>query len=244
MDLFNMRSGLPFAWLSTNHSSYNENILFELTMADRSDGILISVIRFSHEKLGLSPNQISTIGFIVGLLAAVLVTFGFIEAGLIVLAFSQIIDGVDGGVARCYNLQSPKGQMFEVVYDRLNELVVFLALAFIGQTSYLMVVLAYIAILLVTIIEPLSKFDPGFKRFMLYFGYLATIIFNIRGFELAMHVIFFANLIGFILGTIIVDYRLQKAIDTQAIIRRESEIASGIQAFPDDPPSFLSKLFS
>jgi archaetidylinositol phosphate synthase len=213
-------------------------------MAQRSDGILSIIIRFTHEKLGLSPNQISTIGFVVGLIAACLVVAGFLEAGLIALALSQIIDGVDGGVARRYNLQSSKGQMLEVTYDRLNELTMFLALAFTSQASYLMVVLAFVAILLVTIVEPMSKFDPGFKRFMIYFGYLATVIFHIKGFELAMHVIFFANLIGFVVGTIIVDYRLQREIDTQAIIRRERERTMGLSPFPDDPPSFLSKLFS
>lgn len=213
-------------------------------MGKESDGILRILIRFVHEKLGLSPNQISTIGFFVGMIAALLVGAGFLLPGLIVLAVSQIIDGLDGGVARRYNLQSPKGRMLETIYDRLNELAIFLALAYVGQVSYLIAVLAFIAILLVTMVEPFSKFDPGFKRFMIYFGYFATMFFHIKGFEVAMHVIFFANLIGFIVGTIMVDYRLQREIDSQAIIRRETELTLGVPQPPDDPPSFLSKLFA
>ena len=213
-------------------------------MGKESDGMLSLLIRFVHESLGLSPNQISTIGFVVGIAAAALVVAGFLVPGLIVLAISQIIDGLDGGVARRYGLQSATGQLLEVIYDRLNELAMFLALAFVGLVSFKMVGLAFIAILLVTSIEPMSKFDPGFKRFMIYFGYLATILFNIRGFEVAMHVIFFANLIGFVVGTIMVDYRLQQEIDTQAILRREVETTLGVPQPPDDPPSFLSKLFS
>jgi phosphatidylglycerophosphate synthase len=209
-----------------------------------SDKILKLPVKFLHETLGLSPNQVSTVGFVVGLIAAALAASGFLIYGLITLAISQIVDGLDGGVARTYGLQSERGQMFEVVYDRLNELAIFLALAYAGYVSYFMAVLAFVAILLVTIVEPMSKFDPGFKRFMIYFGYLATILFHIRGFELAMNVIFFANLISFAAGTIIVDYRLQQKIDTQAIIRREQERRMGIVPFPDDPPSFLSKLFS
>jgi phosphatidylglycerophosphate synthase len=209
-----------------------------------SDKILNFLIGFLHEILGLSPNQISVAGFIVGIIAAVLVAAGFLVPGLIVLAISQIIDGLDGGVARRYNLQSEKGQMFEVIFDRLNELAIFLALAFIGQASYFMAILAFVVILLVTIIEPMSHFDPGFKRFMIYFGYLVTILFHVRGFEIALNVVFFANLIGFVVGTVMVDYRLQKEIDTQAIVRREREIALGMPQPPDDPPSFLSKLFS
>lgn len=213
-------------------------------MSKTSDGILGGLIRFMHETLGFSPNQISTIGFVVGMIAALLVVIGYLVPGLIVLAVSQIIDGLDGGVARRYNLQSKKGQMFEIIYDRLNELAIFLALVYIGEVSFMMAVLAFVAILLVTIIEPMSKFDPGFKRFMIYFGYLATILFHFRGFEVAMHVIFFANLTGFCVGTIIVDYRFQQEIDNQAILRRETEKAMGIPQPPDDPPSFLSKLFS
>ncbi len=213
-------------------------------MRKGSDSILGFLIRFMHETLGLSPNQISTVGFIVGIVAAAIVVGGMLVPGLLVLGLSQIIDGLDGGVARRYNLQSEKGQMLEVIYDRLNELAMFLALAFTGFVSYTMVGLAFIAILLVTIIEPMSQFDPGFKRFMIYFGYLATILFSIRGFEVAMHVIFFANLTGFVVGTIMVDYRLQREIDTQWIARHNTEIAMGIPQPPDDPPSFLSKLFS
>jgi phosphatidylglycerophosphate synthase len=213
-------------------------------MSKVSDGILHLLIRFIHEKLGLSPNQISTMGFIVGMIAALVVGMGILLPGLIILAVSQIIDGLDGGVARRYNLQSSQGQMLETIYDRLNELAIFLALAYVGQVSYLMAILAFIAILLVTMVEPLSKFDPGFKRFMIYFGYLATVLFHIKGFEVAMHVVFFANIIGFIIGTILVDYRFQQEIDTQAIIRRENELTLGIPQPPDDPPSFLSKLFA
>lgn len=213
-------------------------------MASNTDTILSLPIRIVHERLGLSPNQLSTIGFVVGTVASIVVAGGGIVLGLSLLAISQIIDGLDGGVARRYNLQSKSGQMLEVIYDRLNELSIFLALAYIGQVTYFMALMAFSAILLVTIIEPKSKFDPGFKRFMVYFGYLATVLFHVKGFQLAMHVVFWANLIGFVIGTILVDYRLQREIDTQAIIRREREIAAGIPQPPDDPPSFLSKLFS
>ncbi|HUL45108.1 MAG TPA: CDP-alcohol phosphatidyltransferase family protein [Bacteroidota bacterium] len=213
-------------------------------MSKKSDGILDGLITLFHERLGLSPNQISAIGFVIGLVAALLVGLHFLLTGLIVMALSQIVDGLDGGVARKYHLQSDRGQMLEVVFDRLNELTMFLALAVTEYVTYGMAALAFSAILLVTVVEPKSKFDPGFKRFMLYFGYLVTLIFQVKGFQIAMHVIFFANLIGFAVGTILVDYRLQAEIDAQAILRREREVALGIPQPPDDPPSFLSKLFS
>jgi phosphatidylglycerophosphate synthase len=213
-------------------------------MAQKSDSILSIPIRFVHERLGLSPNQVSTVGFLIGVVAALLVAVGFLVLGFVVMAISQIVDGLDGGIARRYNLQSQTGQMLEIVYDRLNELAMFLALAYTGHVTLLIAVLAFVAILLVTLVEPFSKFDPGFKRFMLYFGYLATVLFDVRGFQIAMNVVFFANLIAFVVGTIIADYRLQAEVDRQSIIRRTQEIAVGIPQPPDDPPSFLSKIFS
>jgi phosphatidylglycerophosphate synthase len=213
-------------------------------MGRESDSFLRVPIVFAHEKLGLTPNGISTLGFVIGMVAAGLVAAGFLLSGLIVMALSQIIDGLDGGVARRYNLQSSTGRMLETVYDRLNELAIFLALAFTGYATYTMVGLAFIAILLVTILEPFSGFDPGFKRFVIYFGYAAMMLLHLPGFQIALQVIFFANLAGFAAGTIMVDYRLQEEIDRQAILRRQREVESGITQPPDDPPSFLSKLFS
>ncbi|HUN66454.1 MAG TPA: CDP-alcohol phosphatidyltransferase family protein [Bacteroidota bacterium] len=213
-------------------------------MSSRSDTILNIPIRFFHETLGLTPNQISAVGFVIGIVAAAVVAAGHVLDGLLLMALSQIVDGIDGGVARTYNLQSPLGRKLEVVFDRTNEFAMFAALAFTGEISWTIAWLAAAAILLVTILEPLSGFDPGFKRFMLYFGYLAGYFFNVRGFQIALNVVFFANLAAFALGTIMVDYRFQREIDNEAILRREREIALGIPQPPDDPPSFLSRLFS
>ena len=213
-------------------------------MGKASDGILQIPIRFAHETLGLSPNQLSVGGFVIGLIAAAAVASGLLLPGLVLLAGSQIVDGLDGGVARRYGLVSEHGKLLETVFDRLNELAIFLALAYAGYASYFMAVLAFVAILLVTIVQPMSDFDPGFKRFMIYFGYSAMTLFHVNGFELALHVVFIANLLGFLIGTIVVDYRLQKEIDTQVIMRREAERAMGVLGLPEDPPSFLSKLFS
>ena len=209
-----------------------------------SDRILNPLIELAHDRLGLSPNQVSTSGFAVGLLAAISVALGRIDLGMLVMALSQIIDGLDGGIARRYTLGSPRGATLEVVYDRLNELTMFLALVVAGKASLRMALLAYSAILILTAVERKSHFDPGAKRFMLYFGWLAERLFAVPGFELALHVVFFANLAGAAVGMVIAEYRLQKQIDAQAIREREAMRALGNPMPADDPPTFLSRLFS
>jgi len=213
-------------------------------MSNLSDRLLRTPVYVAHEVLGLTPNQISVCSLIVALAAAAGIATGHLFGGFVLLAVSQILDGVDGGVARIYRLQSEEGKRIDMMFDRVSECAVFLALAWRGFVSYELVVLALIAILLITLQEPFTGFDPGFKRFVLYFGYLVSATTSLNGFSIAMNVIFFANLAGFAAGTILADYRLQMEIDAEAMIRREIEIAAGIPRPPDDPPSLLSRIFS
>jgi phosphatidylglycerophosphate synthase len=213
-------------------------------MGKESDGILKFPIVVAHEKLHLSPNQLSLIGLGLGIAAAALVFRHELAAGMGLMALSQVVDGLDGGVARRYNLKSPSGKRTEMLCDRLCEGAMLLALALVGYAAVPTAALAMTAILCVTIVEPFSGFDPGFKRFVLYFGYAATVLFDVRGFQIAMQVIFWANLSAAAFGMILADYRLQEEIDRQAMLRREREIRSGVPQPPDDPPSFLSRIFS
>lgn len=209
-----------------------------------SDRILNPLIALAHDRLGLSPNQVSTSGFVVGLLAAICVALGRIDLGMLLMALSQIVDGVDGGIARRYNLGSPRGATLELAYDRLSELTMFLALVAAGKASLRIALLAYAAILILSAVERKSHFDPGAKRFMLYFGWIAERLFAVPGFELALNVVFFANLAGAAVGMVIAEYRLQKQIDAQAIREREEMRSLGHLLPADDPPTFLSRLFS
>jgi phosphatidylglycerophosphate synthase len=213
-------------------------------MRKKSDAILNALISILHERMGLTPNAISGIHLGLGVAAAAAVAGGWLGAGMVLLAASQIADGLDGGVARRYGLQSEYGKVIEVVVDRSCEVLFFLALVFAGLASLKIALLAMAAVFLVTAVEPYSQFDPGFKRFMMYFGYALTVGFGVAGFEIALNVVFFANLAGFAIGTIMADYRFQGRVDAEAIARREFEIAAGISRRPDDPPSFLSKLLS
>ncbi len=213
-------------------------------MRKYSDMIFTWLIKLFHEVFGLTPNQVSFFSLIVGIAAAVTTAFGFVFEGLLLMALSQIIDALDGGIARSYNLQSAVGAKLELYFDRACEAMMFAALVIIGKTDLLTTSLAFAAIILVTIVEPYSHFDPGFKRFMLYFGWLLEQLFNVHGFEIAMTVIFFANLTVFAAGTIMAEYRFQREVDAHAMAEREALVAAGIPLPPDDPPSLISRIVS
>lgn len=213
-------------------------------MRRKVDAVLGGLIVFLHERLGLSPDAISVAGLIAGIASGAAVVAGELRAAMALLALSQLLDGLDGGVARRYGLQSERGRRMETIIDRLCEAIFFLALAAAGLATFRIALLAMAAILLITWVEPLSKFDPGFKRFMMYFGFILHEYAGAPGFQIALTVVFLANLAAFAAGTIIADYRFQREVDEQAITRRRHDAAAGLAPLPDDPPSLLSKLFS
>ena len=66
--------------------------------------------------------------------------------------------------------------------------------------------LALVAILLMTSIADRSKLDPGVKRFALYFGVWLP-------FPLIFSVIFLVNLTAYVVGLLIIDCRFQQKMD-------------------------------
>lgn len=179
--------------------------------ADRSlrslnDRIYRPVLRLLHEVLGLSPTGVTYISLVLSLAAAVAIALQHLHAGLILMAVSQIFDGLDGGIARMYGLGSPAGQRLDTYADRIGEVAIFAAFAVAGTVSVKLVILALVAIALVTSIEAKSGFDPGFKRFVLYFGLWFP-------YPTLFTVIYAANTAVYVIGLLIIDCKFQVKMD-------------------------------
>ena len=85
-------------------------------------------------KIGITPNMVTTIGFLGNLAAAVVFVYaaiagnGSVDCSLVgiaglVLILSSLFDMLDGQVARLGNMQSTFGAMYDSVLDRYSELV-------------------------------------------------------------------------------------------------------------------------
>lgn len=86
-------------------------------------------------RAGLSPNQLSVAGFLIGVLAAVL--FGLGEprwAGLAIL-ICGLFDVVDGAVARLSRTVTQFGGFLDSVLDRLSDSVILIGIMFGGLAS-------------------------------------------------------------------------------------------------------------
>jgi phosphatidylglycerophosphate synthase len=78
--------------------------------------------------LGINPNLLTLVGFLITLIAAVCFSRGkFTEAGLTII-LAGIFDMLDGRVARITNSVTKFGAFFDSVLDRYSDLVIFLGL--------------------------------------------------------------------------------------------------------------------
>jgi len=110
-------------------------------------------------KLGLTPNAVTTIGFILNIGVAVIFVIGAEEgnrgdltyvgwAGGLIL-FAGLFDMLDGQVARLGNMKSTFGALYDSVLDRYSELIMFLGICYylVAHHYFLSSIFAFIAMI-------------------------------------------------------------------------------------------------
>ena len=175
-------------------------------MRPLADRLAAPVARFLHERLGLSPAQLSWAAFGLSLGAGLGIAAHHLVTGLVLMAAGQVVDGVDGAVARRYGLQSEAGHRLDTLLDRVSESAIFLAFAAAGLVPAFHALLALAAILLLTTVCDRSGLDPGVKRFALYFGAWVP-------YPTLFLIVFGVNLAAYVVGLLIIDFRFQERMD-------------------------------
>jgi len=213
-------------------------------LADRLARPLVRVLR---ERLGLSPTQLTWAAFSASAAAAVLIASRRVAAGLALMALGQILDGLDGAMARQYQLASAEGHRLDTALDRASETLIFLAFPIARLVPLGHALLAVAAVLLLTTVCDRAGFDPGFKRFVLYFGAWIP-------YPTLFAIIFGVNLAGYVIGLLIIDCQFQVRMDrlggdldtvaSRAVAEEESYRLSAIGYQPrrkrpaEPPPAF------
>jgi phosphatidylglycerophosphate synthase len=104
-------------------------------------------------KVGFSANAVTILAFVVGLVSAVLVALRLPVVAVAVLWISGLLDAVDGTISRKTGTSSPLGTLMDVVFDRIVEISVLMALIFIEPE-----LAVYVAIVNATIILTMVVF--------------------------------------------------------------------------------------
>lgn len=110
-------------------------------------------------KLGLTPNAVTSIGFVLNVGVAVIFVLGAEEgnrgdltyvgwAGALIL-FAGLFDMLDGQVARLGNMKSVFGALYDSVLDRYSELIMFLGICWylVAHHYFLSSLFAFIALI-------------------------------------------------------------------------------------------------
>jgi len=159
-----------------------------------------TIIRY---KLSLTPNQMSLITFLIGILASPFYIFGFPMIGGILAQLSSILDGVDGELARIRNVRTKSGGYLDTVLDRFVDFSVIISLTYFtaqyyGNTSfiYLLGILALAGTFLCTYVH------VAFKAYCSKEIASITKIPHIASRDIRLFVIFLGSVLGLYIETL------------------------------------------
>ena len=173
-------------------------------------------------KIPLSPNQVSIISFVLGLISALLYVLGMPIPAAIMVQASSIIDGVDGELARLLGLTSRVGAFLDAILDRFVDIAIIASLTYYVSTlgiieAKLLVVVSMLALsgdLLVSYIHARGEASLGVHPSRI------GIIPNFSSRDVRLFIIFVGTLIGMYIETLIVvatlsyAYVISKFIDS------------------------------
>jgi len=99
-------------------------------------------------KIGITPNIISGLSFLLALISGILFFFGYLLQPALMLALSGLADSIDGIVARELDVSSKPGDFIDHTLDRFSDTSILLGIIYSGNVSVIWGILALIGVLI------------------------------------------------------------------------------------------------
>jgi CDP-diacylglycerol--glycerol-3-phosphate 3-phosphatidyltransferase len=150
-------------------------------------------------RIGFTPNSLTFLTLISGILAAYAIYAGYFLYGVILILLSGVFDFLDGSVARAVNKVTRFGAMLDSVVDKVTELAIYFAIALYDPVLFLPASLAMSMFMLSSYVSKHAvsigaKGGGGFlqrkERIFLmivglaFFGYMRYILYLIAMFSI------------------------------------------------------------
>ena len=126
-------------------------------------GIIDPFARF-FLRLGLSPNQITITGLIIGLATSYLIATGYYLYGGILVIVCGLFDTLDGAVARLSNRITPYGGILDSTTDRIVDASLLIGVGISGAAEWLLITIAITASLIVSYVRARSEATGIIKK--------------------------------------------------------------------------------
>jgi CDP-diacylglycerol--glycerol-3-phosphate 3-phosphatidyltransferase len=117
--------------MSASHPSAGElprgGSILSNRVKEAGRAILAPLVRLA-QRLGITPNRVTVIGFVVVIVAAGLVAAGQLLAGAVILVAGSLLDAVDGALARATGGGTAFGSFLDSTLDRAAEAILYAGL--------------------------------------------------------------------------------------------------------------------
>jgi len=110
-----------------------------------ADAVLRPVVR-GLVRVGATADAMTIVGMLTVLVGAGLIASGERQTGAVVVAFGAVLDALDGGVARARGTSGPFGAFLDSVTDRIADVAVFGAVAWLVRDDALLFAVALVAL--------------------------------------------------------------------------------------------------
>ena len=144
----------------------------DFTFERLRDQIFAKPATFLHQ-FNITPNILSVIGLLFVIVAALLLDYPVVAAILMIL--NLIFDGLDGVIARLYNLKSFAGSIVDTICDTLGSIIIVLGFSLFYNLSSAHTLFWVIAIIIYSLITAINSIKVQKRSKVLGFRNLINI---------------------------------------------------------------------